>query len=327
MDQPQGTLPEWIPVADAARVLRMKKTKAYELRHDKSIADVLGRAIRYRDEDKLAYHRDDVLNLGKHFEALWHRKVIVIVQHKGGVGKSTAAACIGVLLAREGNNVLLVDSDFQGNLTDLFCRNDSGQLEDGVDDKNLFSLFERTALIEHVIHKTRVPGLDIIPADERLSEVGYQKISKNFIKSSLSGLTGYHYVIVDTPPSLSELTPMFLNAATSVLIPIMPSAFSAKGLLVLQKTLILAKQDNKNLKVLGAFLNIANKKYGVTKIMPDLLSANINLFDSTISNSTEVEKAHLQFKTIAEVSPEHQVSQDYAALVEEIMEQERLNGE
>ena len=47
-------------------------------------------------------------------------QMIALVNQKGGVGKSTTAVNLGIGLARQGKNVLLVDADSQGNLIEIF---------------------------------------------------------------------------------------------------------------------------------------------------------------------------------------------------------------
>ena len=46
-------------------------------------------------------------------------QMIALVNQKGSVGKSTTVVNLGIGLARQGKNVLLVDADSQGNLIEI----------------------------------------------------------------------------------------------------------------------------------------------------------------------------------------------------------------
>lgn len=47
-------------------------------------------------------------------------RTIAFCNHKGGVGKTTSTASVGVAMTRQGKKVLLVDLDGQANLTGIF---------------------------------------------------------------------------------------------------------------------------------------------------------------------------------------------------------------
>ena len=86
-------------------------------------------------------------------------KTIAFCNHKGGVGKTTSTASIGVAIARQGKKVLLVDLDGQANLTGIFVSAD--QVE-----KSIYNaLVEKEALPIIGIEN----NLDLVPSDLNMS--------------------------------------------------------------------------------------------------------------------------------------------------------------
>src|SRR5262245_57259048 len=88
--------------------------------------------------------------------------IVSVVNHKGGVLKTTLTLNLGAALARVGKRVLLVDLDAQQNLTQGLI----GQVElvDGV--PTLFDALCDETSLDGLITKTHVKGLDIVPCAE-----------------------------------------------------------------------------------------------------------------------------------------------------------------
>lgn len=90
---------------------------------------------------------------------------IAIVNHKGGVGKTSTAINLGAALAQMDYKVLILDCDSQGDLSAVSAPG-SDQLP-----QCIANPFDGTAFIEELIRPTAYPNLSIVTADERLNLV------------------------------------------------------------------------------------------------------------------------------------------------------------
>ena len=121
-------------------------------------------------------------------------RIISIVNHKGGVGKTTSVSSLGVALSDLGRRVLLVDLDPQCNLTDSLSVPRSGRtiydsLREGKDLPQV-QLRERLWICPS--------SLDLVSMDLELSGVSGREYRLRDLLSPL----GYDYILLDCPPSL-----------------------------------------------------------------------------------------------------------------------------
>jgi chromosome partitioning protein len=159
--------------------------------------------------------------------------IIAVANQKGGVGKTTTSVNLAASLAVSGCRVLLLDLDPQANAT----------MGSGVDKAELeFSAYDwlmDNVPLEQVVHKCP-GGYELIPATQDLTaaEVELLKAEEREmrLRSRLSGVSGYEYVIIDCPPSLNILTLNALLAAHSVLVPMQCEYYALEGLSALLDT-------------------------------------------------------------------------------------------
>lgn len=183
-------------------------------------------------------------------------KTIVIANQKGGVGKTTTTLNLAASLALAEKDILVIDTDPQGNLTSgLGINRDDLQ-------KSLYDIYTGGFPIEEVIIGTAVPHLHIVPSNidllgvevELVQREGREKILSNAIARIKDS---YRYIFIDCPPSLGLLTLNGLVAADSVIVPVQCEYYSLEGLGLLSRTLKLVRGSfNPSLDIEGILLTM-----------------------------------------------------------------------
>jgi chromosome partitioning protein len=159
-----------------------------------------------------------------------------IANQKGGVGKTTSAINIAVLLARRGERVLVIDCDPQVALTRQLG------LETRSLGVNLVDVLAGRAVASDAIVEG-VHGVDVIPAARELAGVEMSLVGElrreRFLHDALEPmLNGYDEVLIDTPPNLGLLTVNALACADQVLAPVSAEdEASLHGILELRVTI------------------------------------------------------------------------------------------
>ncbi|RME24210.1 MAG: ParA family protein [Deltaproteobacteria bacterium] len=143
---------------------------------------------------------------------------LAFINEKGGSCKTTLAVNVSAWLAMHGRKCLLVDMDPQGQAGKCL----------GIDvrplDKTVFEMLLGRAAPEEVIVESAISGLDIIPANKRLASFPEQVASiarrEYLLADRLSSLSGYDYLLIDSPPSMGLVNTNILLAAEELIVPV-----------------------------------------------------------------------------------------------------------
>jgi chromosome partitioning protein len=150
--------------------------------------------------------------------------VISVVNHKGGVGKTTSAVNVAACLGEMGQRVLLVDMDPQGSAS-LFL----GVEDDG---SRLLAALQRLDALPLVGEVAA--GVDLVPAGPHLFEAAQRltvSMSSELLSRCLARTKGrWDWVLVDCPPNMGVLTVMALRAGSHALIPVETNWLATRGL-------------------------------------------------------------------------------------------------
>lgn len=194
------------------------------------------------------------------------RKVVTIVNQKGGVGKTTTAINLAASLALAEKDILIIDTDPQGNSTSGL-----GISRDDLD-KSLYDVYAGRCEINDALKKTSMEHLNILPSTidllgvevELVGREGRESVLHNAINSI--GEMIYRYIFIDCPPSLGLLTLNALVAADSVIIPVQCEYYALEGLGLLTKTLRLVRNSfNPNLEIEGIVLTMFDSRNNLSQ--------------------------------------------------------------
>jgi chromosome partitioning protein len=155
-------------------------------------------------------------------------EIIAIASEKGGVAKTTTTLSLGGALVESGKDVLAIDLDPQANLSLALGVQPSRLRRSSAD------VLLNSSTILSVSRETNLPGLDLVPANAELGLAErFLPIRQNYtliLRSALSGVGMYDYILIDCPPSLGAITLNALSAADRLIIPTQAEYFSAYAL-------------------------------------------------------------------------------------------------
>lgn len=254
-------------------------------------------------------------------------KVVAIANQKGGVGKTTTTANLGIGLVNEGKKVLLIDCDAQASLTESLGFQNPDDL------KTTLSTLMQKALEEQPIERGEgilhhAEGVDLVPANIELSGMETALVNimsrERALKSYIDKVKdNYDYVLIDCTPSLGMLTINALAAADEVMIPVQAHYLPAKGLEQLLTTVNKVKrQINPGLKIGGILLTMVDRRTNYAKDISRVIRMNygkhLTIYKTEIPLSIKAAETSAVGKSIYAYDKNGKAAQAYRDLTKEV---------
>ena len=193
------------------------------------------------------------------------KRIISVINQKGGVGKTTTVINLAAGLSMKGKKILVIDLDPQGNATTGLGLSNTTDSE-----TTIYSVLNGEKKISDAIQQTRFNNLNLITSNVDLSGLEVETAGDSRrafkLKDELTAILNdskplYDYIIIDCPPSLSLLTIMALVASDALVVPLQTEFFALEGLTQLMKTIERIKTNlNPSLEIRGILLTMFDKR-------------------------------------------------------------------
>jgi chromosome partitioning protein len=242
--------------------------------------------------------------------------VISLLNHKGGVGKTTSAINIGAGLVELGKKVLLIDLDPQANLT----------ISLGIP-RQRFTIYEAMRGEGELTPYAYKPNLDVITSSLDLSGAEMELINeagREFILRELLGQVtdDYDFVLIDCPPSLGLLTLNALTSSRIVLIPLQTEFLAVQGLAKIKQVIDKVRfRLNKHLDIGGVVATMYDNRRVLNRDVVETIHKYFGdkVFKTYIRDNVALAEAPAQRKDIFEYSPKSSGAADYLELSRELL--------
>jgi chromosome partitioning protein len=247
------------------------------------------------------------------------QRVIVFANQKGGVAKTTTTLNLGVAFKEQGFRVLVVDLDPQGNLT-----MSQGMNPDSIE-RSMFDVLVHRLPISEIIHNAEVDvavsSIDLAGAELALSSmIGRERALE---KSLLEVRDKYDFIMIDTPPSLGLLTINAFVAATGVIVPVQCEYLSLRGLVQLENTLAMVRENlNPDVKIEGILPTMFDRRTLHSREAVEILEESFGdlVFKTRIRKTVRYAEAPVKGSSVLKYDPSGTAAEAYRELAKEVLD-------
>ena len=245
-------------------------------------------------------------------------KVIAFANQKGGVAKTTTTLNLAAAFAEEGHRVLCIDMDPQGNLT----------MSQGIDpdslEQSMFDVLVYDLPIREVVRRREVDvacsSIDLAGAEIAMStKIGRERSLDKALRPISED---YDFICIDTPPSLGLLTINALTAADKVIVPVQCEYLSMRGLIQLQNTLSMIRENlNPDVDIAGILPTMVDSRTLHAKEAIQILEENFGdrVFGARIRKTIRFAEAPVKGMSVLKYDPSGTAADAYRQLAKEVL--------
>jgi chromosome partitioning protein len=266
-------------------------------------------------------------------------RILAVANQKGGVGKTTTCLNLGAALAALGRRVLLIDGDYQSNLTEGSGLNPYAQENTTYD---VFHNAKRGAgfAVQTIRPQPRVRAVgvantpnsdsdvsfDLIPATPDMAALDLELMSwmkrEEVLRTALKPLRDdYDFILIDAPPALDLIAINIFTAADGLIVPLQVHTYALRGLALLQRTTaMVAEQLNADLHITGVVCTMTDSRNNLSRTVEAEVRRLLGdaVYKTTIPNNIKLAEAPAAGLPIQFYDPTSIGAKAYTALAEEV---------
>src|SRR5213078_3282726 len=184
----------------------------------------------------------------------------------------------------------------------------------------MFDVLVHRVPITEVIHQMEVDlavsSIDLAGAELALSSMIGRERALAPVKDN------YNYVLIDTPPSLGLLTINALVAAHGVIVPVQCEYLSLRGLVQLENTLTMIRENlNPHVEIQGILPTMYDKRTLHSREAVEILEENFGnlVFDTKIRKTVRYAEAPVKGTSVLKYDPSGSAAEAYRDLAKEVL--------